>query len=87
MITGTTSTGFAFELEDDVFDDYELLEVLKEIDEGNEEHVVTMVDILLGEVQKKLLKEHVRNEKGKVSVTRIMEEVTEIFNLCNEGKN
>ena len=87
MITGTTSTGFAFELEDDVFDDYELLEVLKEIDEGNEEHVVTMVDILLGEEQKKLLKEHVRNEKGKVSVTRIMEEVTEIFNLCNEGKN
>ena len=85
MITGTTSSGFSFELEEDVFDDYELLEVLREIDEGNEERIVTMVDILLGDAQKKHLKEHVRDERGKVSVIRMMEEVTEIVMVTDSS--
>ena len=87
MITGTTSTGFSFELEDETFDDYELLETLQEIDNGNEALVVRMVDILLGREQKGRLKEHIRGANGKVSVTGMMREVTEIFSLCQEGKN
>ena len=87
MITGTTSTGFTFELEDETFDDYELLETLQEIDNGNEALVVRMVDILLGREQKERLKAHIRGANGKVSVTGMMREVTEIFSLCKEGKN
>lgn len=87
MIRGKTKSGFEFELEDDVLDDYELLEAFQRIDEGHGEKSVTLVDRLLGEEQKQKLKDHVRSEKGRVSVKRLMEEVAEILTSCNAGKN
>lgn len=37
MIKGKTSTGFAFELNDDVLDDWELVDALRSVDKGNAE--------------------------------------------------
>lgn len=87
MITGTTSSGFAFELEDDVLDDYELLEVLHKVDNGEESYVVEMVDMLLGYEQKNRLKEHIKNTNRRVSASKMMDEVAEIFNATQKGKN
>ncbi len=87
MIKGKTSSGFEFELDDDVLDDYELLENLQKVDEGEESRMVKVVDILLGEKQKERLKDHVRTEKGRVSAKRLLEEVSEIFQSSNAGKN
>lgn len=87
MITGKTTTGFEFELEDDVLDDYELLEVLHKVDNGEESYVVDMVDMLLGEEQKKRLKEHIKKTHKKVSATQMMAEIAEIFNATQKGKN
>lgn len=87
MIKGKTSSGFEFELEEDILDDYELLETLQKIDEGETGHVTGMVIQLLGEEQKEALKNHVRSVSGRVSAKRLMEEVSEIFQSCNAGKN
>ena len=35
MFTGKTSSGFEFSLQDEVLDDYELLETLQDIDDGD----------------------------------------------------
>lgn len=88
MIKGKTSSGFEYELKREDLDDYELLEVLHEIDKGNEGLIPEMVDRLLGEDQKTRLKEHIRSQKnGKVSVAKMMNEVKEIFDGCKEIKN
>lgn len=87
MITGKTSTGFEFVLEEDVLDDYELLENLKKADDGDGSCLIEVVDQLLGEKQKNRLKDHVRTEKGRVSAKRLLEEISEIFQSCNAGKN
>lgn len=87
MIKGKTESGFAYELPEDAFDDYELLEVLHKIDKGEAGYVVEMVDMLLGEEQKTKLKEHIRTEHGKVSASKMLEVVMEIFQKEKKGKN
>ena len=87
MIKGKTSSGFEFQLRRADLDDYELLEVLHEIDKGNEGLIPEMIDRLLGKEQKNRLKEHIRSEAGKVSASRMMQEVSEIFKGCKEIKN
>ena len=87
MIKGKTATGFEFEIEDEVMDDYELLEILTEVDSGDLTLVPKMVDLLLGKEQKNKLKEHVRATKGRVSTKAMMDEVALILSARNELKN
>mgnify|MGYP004553030185 CR=1 FL=1 len=88
MICGKTASGFEFTLEEEVLDNYELLETLAEIDQGNYGKLTEMTTLLLGEEQKDSLKEHVRNDKGKISIKKMMDEISEIFKSAKEtGKN
>ena len=87
MLTGTTSTGFAYKVEVDALDDYELLELLCESDKGDARAMLEAMERLLGKEQKEALKKHVRNEEGKVSAKRMMEEMLEILKSHGEGKN
>ena len=87
MISGKTNPGFAFELSEDVLDDYELLEVLCDVDAGEYGKVPEVVKLLLGEEQKNKLKEHIRKENGKVSANLMLSEVTDIFNSTKSLKN
>lgn len=87
MIEGKTTSGFAYKLPDDAFDDYELLEALRKLDKGENGYIVEVVDMLLGEEQKEALKEHARKENGKVSASKLLEVVLEIFQKEKDGKN
>lgn len=87
MIEGKTKSGFAFKITDETLDDYELLEMIMDIDGGAGEKTTSMVTKLLGTDQKNALKDHVRDENGRVSATRLMEEIVEIFSACDVGKN
>lgn len=87
MIKGRTESGFEFELEDEVLDDYELLESLCQIDNGDTSKTIKMIDMLLGEDQKEKLKEHVRAGGKRVSAKKLISEVMGIFNAVQEGKN
>ena len=87
MKTGITDSGFAYSLDEDVMDDYELLEMFCEIDAGNNSFITKAAKQLLGEEQLDALKEHLRNEKGKVSATKMVEEISQILRENKEGKN
>ena len=83
---GRTESGFEFDVDDKSLDDYELLEDLAEIADGNEGKVVSVFTRLLGSEQKNKLKEHVRNDAGKVSASGMTKELLNIFNIL-KGKN
>lgn len=87
MITGTTNSGFAFEIEEETLDDYELLESLSKVDKGEVLSITETVDRLLGEEQKDKLKEHIRNVQGRITIAAMMDEVVQIFNASGEIKN
>lgn len=79
MITGKTSSGFDFHLDEEKTDDYEFLETLCEIDNGNVSLIPKMATQLLGKDQMNALKEHVRDSNGKVSARKIADEIGEIM--------
>lgn len=87
MLTGTTKSGFEFKIDEEILDDYDFLELLCKIDEGETTLIIKMVNSFLGEEQKERLKNHVRTQKGRVSSKRLLEEVMDIFNSTKEGKN
>lgn len=87
MIEGITKSGFHFRLDQEVLDDYELLEELCEIDNGNNAMIVNAANRILGKEQMQKLKDHLRNENGRVPATKMGEEIAEILASCKETKN
>ena len=84
---GKTSSGFEYELDEEALDDYELLEDLCGLDEGDIAKAIGVLDRLLGVEQKNRLKEHLRTESGRVPTSKMMIEIGEIFNSAQAGKN
>lgn len=80
-----TSTGFEFEIVDGVFDDWELFELLADVDSGNGMKIPAVLKKLLGAEQAVALKEHVRGEDGRVTVEAMNAEITDIIRLTGEG--
>lgn len=81
-----TSTGFEFELAEDVLDNWEMLEQLAEIDSGNTGAVVGAAKTLLGDSYERL-KDHVKSIHGRVSIKAMTKEMEDIFNSVKAGKN
>lgn len=77
MITGTTKSGFNYHIDENILQDYELLESIAET-EKNPIFITKVVRMLLGDDTDKL-KEHVRDENGHVSIEKMNVEITEIF--------
>ena len=78
-IGGTTESGFQYSIDQEVMDDYELLEDLCEVDNGNAGKITAAARRLLGNEQLKALKEHLRNENGRVPASKMIEEISQIF--------
>ena len=77
MIKGKTKSGFNYHINENVLQDYELLEAIAET-EKNPIFITKVVRMLLGDDTDKL-KEHVRDENGHVSIEKMNVEITEIF--------
>lgn len=86
MIKGTTSTGFKYELSKERLENYELIEVLAEVD-SNPLLLPKMVNLLLNKDQASALKNHVRDENGFVSTEKMFGEIMDIFRNKEETKN
>ncbi|MBU5370245.1 hypothetical protein [Enterococcus avium] len=86
VIKGKTKSGFEYQISKDRLNNYELLEVIGELDESPLvlSKVVTM---LLGKEQTTQLKNHLRTEEGIVPTDLMSEEITEIFQNQSETKN
>lgn len=78
MLKGKTKSGFKYEISDENVNNYELFEVMSEIDE-NPLLLPKLLKLLLGEEQKQALIEHLRDDNGKVTMEAIQGAVTEIF--------
>lgn len=76
---GTTESGFQYSIDQEAMDNYELLEDLCEVDNGNAGKITTAARRLLGDDQLKALKEHLRNEKGRVPASKMIKEISQIF--------
>lgn len=87
MIKGTTASGFEFEVDPNVFDDWMLLKKIRAIDNGNGQLAVDVAQTILGDEQLDRLENHVAKKNGKVRVTDIMVELEKIFEACDSGKN
>jgi hypothetical protein len=84
MITGKTKSGFEYELEDNVLDDYELIEALGELDE-NPLKLSKVIALLFGS-RKDDVKAFVKKQKGYVSTTEVSNLVLEVFEAAGNGK-
>lgn len=78
MLKGKTETGFSYEVSDESLNDYELVEILAEVD-TNPLLLPKLVNKLLGKEQKKKLLDHLRTEDGKVPIDAISAEIMDIF--------
>ena len=87
MINGTTKSGFYYEISDDRLDDYELLETICGVDNGNNSLIPKVAELVLGKDQLNELKEHLRNEDGRVKTSDMFREIMEIMKGNDEGKN
>lgn len=86
MIKGQTESGFNYEISPDIQNDYEIVEMLGEIEE-NPLLLSRLVKKILGNDQMNDLKEHIRDENGLVGTAEMMKEVQDIFTGAQEVKN
>ena len=81
------SDGFEVEIIDNVADDWEFLEVLTGIDEGETGLIVKAAKMMLGNEGVKSLKDHLRGKDGVVKTTEMVEALKDILNNTGETKN
>lgn len=86
MITGQTDSGFEFELDESVTNDWEILEVVADLAAGNTLKIVELAWRLLSPEQYQDLKTYC-TEDGIVKTEKMNEEITSIFLKCKSIKN
>ena len=86
MIKITMGDGFKIELDENVFDDFELVELYAKVAK-NPIWIGDLTEKLLGAEQKKALIEHLRDDNGKVHTTAVMNALKEIEEAIPAVKN
>ncbi len=81
------SDGFEVAIRDEVVGDWEFLEVLNDIDEGEEGLIVRAARMMLGKEGVKILKDHLRDEQGKVPTMAMVDALFELMESVNTLKN
>ena len=86
MINITMGDGFKINLDENVFDDFELVELYAKVAK-NPIWIGDLTEKLLGAEQKKALIEHLRDENGKVHTSAVMNALKEIEEAIPAVKN
>ena len=87
MISGKTKSGFEFAIENNVFDNMELVDTIAEATEDDPVAISNLVKMVLGTEQRKKLYDHHRTEDGRVPTAAVIAAVGEIFASFGQGKN
>lgn len=85
-LTGVTKTGFPYSVLEKNLKNYELVEVLGEL-ESNPLVLPKVLKLLLGKEQTDKLKDHVRDKDGIVDTEKISAELQDIFEAQARLKN
>lgn len=86
MIKGITKSGFKFEISDKALDDYELLELMADVD-SNALLVPKIFEKLLGTKQKENLIEFMKKRDGYASTEKMAKILEEILLSSQKLKN
>lgn len=86
MINITMGDGFKIQLDENVFDDFELVELYAKVAK-NPIWIGDLAEKLLGAEQKRALIEHLRDDNGKVHTTAVMNALKEIEEAIPTVKN
>lgn len=81
-----TDSGFECKIAKESADDWELLEILRKLDQNNPQLIVDAYILLLGEEQYNKLKDHLRKD-GRVKASDMIKEFFDIMKKTNELKN
>ncbi len=81
---GTTASGFAFEVSDQINNDMELLEALESMQDGDALALAKVARKILGK-QKDALYDHLRTEDGRVPIEAVTQEIKDIFGAFKDG--
>lgn len=87
MLKGISASGFEFEIDEEVLDDWEMLELLQEIDDGSVGKIAKAIVFLLGKEQYEKLKNFIKARDGKIKASVMIDEFTSIMNANKEVKN
>ncbi len=79
--------GFEAEIIEENVGDWEFLEILSDIDEGETGLIVKAARKMLGKDGVDRLKNHLRKEGGRVDITEMVEAFNELLTSVNELKN
>lgn len=85
-IKGKTPSGFKFEISERRLNNYELLELIGEVDEGNGQAFPKVLKLLFGEEQAKAFKDYLREEDGIIPNEKIADELKAVFETVQEVK-
>ena len=83
MITGKTKRGFEYAIDEADINNMEFLDALSGANDGDPLQASKVLRLLLGDKQRKALYDSLRDEKGRVPIDAVMEEVKDI--LANDG--
>ena len=86
MMTGKTTCGFEFVVDEKKLDNMDLVDAIAESDK-NPIAITKVITLILGPEQKQRLYEHLRTEDGRVPIEEATRVVVEIFQSSNTGKN
>ncbi len=86
MIKGVTKSGFKYQIDEKILDDYEVLEALSEVDE-NPLKLPKAVKMILGNRQTENLKKYIKKNYGKVPLSVMEKELTDILSGNKTIKN
>lgn len=86
MLAGKTQSGFEYQIDENIGDDYELLELMGKVKNGDQLSIFALIDRILGPEQHNALKEHCRVD-GRVSTLKMNDEIVEIFLNTKQVKN
>ena len=83
----TLNSGLQLDIDLEVMDDWEVFELLREIDKGDAGAIVDLIPLALGDKQFKALKEHLKNEKGRIKASDMVDAFYELLEKVNALKN
>lgn len=87
MIEVKTQSGFECSIDENNMNDYEVVEALVDVEDGNPAAIVKVTRHLLSSEDQKRLKAHCKDESGKVPFDMMVKELTDIICSLKSGKN
>ena len=86
-IKGTTKNGFEFCVNPNALDDFELIDMIGQLDEGKIQNLPKIYEKMLGLEQKNALCNHLRTEDGRVPVVDMKDALIDIINALKGKKS